>query len=218
MKAPYSAFAELLYELSYGSYSCPVFANRRAGKTALVMRLLELIHATNPSRPIVLFNFPEEVLDFLPRWISISSSFSDILNGSIVSRDDSLLSDDTHAKKSMTNDAVKNSQQLAISGHKDILMFYTVQTTALFNKDAFRFGQNILFFKRYDELSRMFEREELAVYIDAIMSVFDSYIQKGYKPKELSYVISPFYSGIFTNSLPTFWSENLSKAFKNYEV
>ncbi len=218
MKAPYSAFAELLHELSYGSYSCPVFANRRAGKTALVMRLLELIHATNPSRPIILYNFPEEVLKFLPQWTDISSSFSDIDNGSIVFRDDSLLSDDTHAKKATTKEAVENSKRLAISGHKDILMFYTVQTTALFNKDAFRFGQNILFFKRYDELSRMFEREELAVYIDAIMSVFDTYVQKGYNPKELSYVISPFYSGIFFNSLPSFWSEELSKAFKNYEV
>ncbi len=218
MKAKYSAFAELLHSLAHGSYSCPVFANRRAGKTALVMRLLEHIHAINPKRPIVLYNFPFRVRRYLPRWIIYVDSLDQVPVGAVLFRDDTVLSDDTHAKRSMSKEAVEYSRFLALMGQKKILSFFTVQTTALFNKDAFRFGQNILFFKYYDELSRIFEREELGVYIDSIMEIFHRYIRKGYNPRQLTYVVSPFYSGLFLNTLPSFWSEVLSEAFKYVEV
>jgi len=218
VKAKYSAFAELLHSLAYGSYSCPVFANRRAGKTALVMRLLEHIHAINPKRPIVLYNFPFRVRQYLPRWIRVVNSLNEVPLSSVLFRDDTLLSDDTHAKRSTTKEAVEGSRFLAVLGQKGICQFYTIQTTALFNKDAFRFGQNILFFKYYDELSRLFEREEMGSYIDAVMQIFNKYIRKGYNPKELTYVISPWYTGIFRNTLPSFWSEELSEAFKHLEV
>lgn len=208
----------LLYYISKNPCINCFFGNIRGGKTALMFRIVELVHELNPDLPVFLYGFPFSAKKYLPSWFHYLPSLGDLPCDCILIRDDTSLSDDTHAKRSTSKEAVEFSRFLALAGQKRVRLFVTIQNTAIINKDIFRFGRTNLFFKYYDVTSRVFERDEFTHLVIPIMELFDKLISEGYDDLKLCYVMSSVYEGFFQNSLPSFWSQDLSEAFKNQKV
>ncbi|KGK99375.1 hypothetical protein LI82_05060 [Methanococcoides methylutens] len=212
------SLSDFLHDLCYGYGSYLAFGSIRQGKTGLIMRMVDIIHEENPDRPVYFHKFPRTKMHLLPDWVEIVNNVDDVPKGAVLVKDDSGLNDDVNAKSSRSADAKQWARFLAVMGQRRITLLMTIQNTAIVSLDSFRFGYINMFFKRYDEVSRTFERSEFQAVINPVQKMFDRRVSKGFDSKRLSYVFSPHFHGWIENDLPSWWSQDLSEAFDEVKL
>lgn len=179
-----------------------ILGARGTGKSALGMRILENIHAQTQREVYALGFKPES----LPNWITTVSSLDAVPNGCFLLIDEGGLT--FSSRKSMSDKNTLLSELLFIARHKDVSALFITQNSATIEINVLRQADYLLL-KPSSLLQKEFERSKIQdMYKDV-----DDYFQKHKDTVGLTYIYADVYRGFMTNTLPSFWSEGVSKAF-----
>lgn len=180
-----------------------ILGARGQGKSALGMRLIENIHYWT-NRRCMAIGFEQKSL---PKWIQVAEEINDIPNGSVVLIDEGgiLFS----SRESMSSPNKLLSSLLLIARHKDISILFISQNSSNLELNAIR-QADFLLLKPSSLLQKDFERKKIKDIYTEIQEKFDEYKNQ----VGITYIYSDVYNGFVTNELPSFWSEEVSKAFK----
>ncbi|QLJ53254.1 MAG: hypothetical protein Sv326_1079 [Candidatus Fermentimicrarchaeum limneticum] len=180
-----------------------ILGARGSGKSALGMRILENVHAKS-GRAVCAMGFAE---DKLPGWVKAVRRIEEVKNGSFVLVDEGgvLFS----SRDSMSDANKLLSALLVVARHKDLSILFISQNSANLDVNAIRQADYLLL-KKSSLLQKDFERKRIRdIYEEAERSLGKD------AGAEATYVYSDELRGVVENGLPSFWSEGVSKSFKN---
>jgi hypothetical protein len=185
-----------------------IIGARGSGKSALGLRILENIHART-KRKICAMGFRGENL---PRWIRIVKNLDGIDNGSFVLVDEGGISFSSRDFMSSANKLLSNL--LLVARHKDLSILFISQNSANLEINAIRQADYLLL-RKSSLLQKDFERKRIQeIYGDA-----EKYFKEsGADVSKTTFVYSDEFRGIVENELPSFWSEEVGKAFKEFRM
>jgi len=179
-----------------------ILGARGTGKSALGMRLLENF-SSKTGKNIYAMGFDAASL---PRWINVVDSIDQIKNNSVILIDEGGI--EFSSRKAMTNANKLLSEILLIARHKDLNVIFITQNSANLEVNAIRQADYLLL-KPSSLLQKDFERKKIK---EVYESVDEEFAQlKG--TQGLLYIYSDAFRGFATNSLPSFWSESVSKGY-----
>lgn len=180
-----------------------ILGARGTGKSVIGMRILEDVK-TKVKRPCAAMGFDKEKL---PRWITAINDINEIENGSFVLIDEGGI---LFGSRNAMKDANKLlSELLLIARHKDLSILFITQNSANLEINAIRQADYLLL-KPSSLLQRDFERKKIKEMYDEVDKHFEKYKGK----QGLTYLYSDGFRGFVTNGLPSFWSTELSKSFR----
>lgn len=182
-----------------------ILGARGQGKSALGMRLLENMYSAT-ERQCVAMGFEEEKL---PDWIKVVEDIDEIPNDSFVLIDEGgiLFS----SRDSMSNANKMLSSLLLIARHKDISIIFISQNSSNLELNIIRQADYILL-KPSSLMQIDFERQKIKTMYKEVHDKFELY----HGIRGITYVYSDLFRGFISNDLPSFWNEDVSKAFKKH--
>ena len=173
---------------------------RGSGKSALGMRLLENVKAK--GRKVAAMGFKESSL---PKWIKPIKSIEEIENGSFVLIDEGGIEFSSRAAMSSANKLL--TELMLIARHKDVSILFITQNSANIEVNTLR-QVDYLLLKRPSLLQLDFERKKIRDIYAKAKEGFERHEGKG-----VFYVYAHNFIGFARASLPSFWSERLSKSY-----
>jgi len=185
-----------------------ILGGRGTGKSALGMRLLENWAAA--GRKVYALGFDASSL---PSYINVVQDVSKAANGSAVLVDEGGILFSSRDAMSKGNKLL--SELLFIARHKDLSLVFITQNSATLEVNTIRQADYLLL-KKPSLLQSSFERGKIKDIYAQAAKRFSQLEQKVGKP--LTYVYSDAFHGFASAPLPTFWSEEASKAFRNKTV
>lgn len=202
---------------SAATYSAIVIGPGGSGKTSFVWSMLDNIL---PDEPIMLYGYPEDVLDYVPPRIrSRALTFSEwsevaMLEGSIV-YDDSLLS--TGARSYNSKSSKDAQANMSIARHHGWRVWWTVQNTSLLDKLAWQSLDTIMFHKLMSPSTIWTEREELIeCQLLANESISEVVDRTGADPRSLIYCST--FDEVLQVPLVSWWGDAVSKPYRRCYV
>lgn len=200
----YSSFEELIN--THGKIGI-ILGARGTGKSALGMRLIENIRLKTNSKIFSLGFNPRS----LPKWIKPITSIEKLENDSFLIVDESGITFSSRSSMSSANKLL--SSLLLISRHKNISIIFITQNSANLEVNTLRQADYLLL-RRSSLLQLDFERKTIKdIYKNA-----SDYFNNFKEDRGLTYIYSDVYRGFVSNSLPSFWTESLSKSFSGIEL
>lgn len=193
-----------LSKLKNSSLIMLVIGKRGSGKTSLGMKLLEMFH---DKRSCYIMGY-EKVK--LPSWIKTFKELEEVKNNSVVLIDEGALS--FSARDAMAASNKHLSKLMAIARHKNLTLILITQNSAMIELNVLRLADTLLL-KEPSLLQSKFERKALKDIYDRI----DPHFKKVAKKEEYAYVWDDDFEGMLHYSLPGFWSEGISKTYKDYK-
>ena len=183
-----------------------ITGRRGSGKSALGYRLLEIFRYT--LNPYVL-GIPIQAQKLLPDWIGIASNLNEIPPFSGVVLDEAYLR--YHSRDSLSTQDKEMSKLVNLSRQRNLTIIFITPETSQLDKNMIS-QANVIIFKEPAMLQIKFDRKELNKITEQAKMAFNNL--SGDKRK-WSYVYSEDtdFMGLVENSLPTFWSTELSHAF-----
>ena len=181
-----------------------ILGARGTGKSAIGMRLLENIKAKTGKKTYALGFKPES----LPGWIKSISDVSEIENNSIILIDEGGI--EFSSRSSMSNANKLLSQLLLIARHKDLSVLFITQNSSNLEINAIR-QADFLILKPSSLLQKDFERKKIKTIYENVEQDFENLKED----VGLTYVYAHEYQGFVSNTLPTFWSDKVSKGYAN---
>lgn len=172
-----------------------ILGARGTGKTALGFRVMENIKADFPERRACTLGFPEE----LPNWIEKYEEIEETPQNAVV-----LVSE--AGMYGHTNLFLKSVTQ---ARHAQQTLLFDLQNSADLSKKVFR-QLDVLLCKKPSMMQADTERTCLMEFIREIYKKF----LKLKEHKRYVWVVSEDYTGMLTTELPSFWSTNISCAFR----
>jgi hypothetical protein len=185
------------------SFIALILGARGSGKTALGMKLLENA-AANGAKKCCAMGFDASEL---PSWIKPIVKSDEIENDSFVLVDEGgiLFS----SRESMKDKNKLLSDLIFIARHKNLSIFFITQNSSTIEVNVLR-QADVLFLKPSSLLQLDFERKKIRDIYASVIGSFEKYS----KTKGLTYVYGTDFSGFIANPLPTFWSQRVSKSFR----
>ena len=202
IKGNFEKFTEKLYENK--STIGLILGARGTGKSAIGMRFLENFK-TKTDKNVYALGFKRSAL---PKWITLIGSIDQIENNSILLIDEGGI--EFSSRKSMSDANTFLSEILLIARHKDLSVLFITQNSANLEVNVIR-QADYLIMKPSSLLQKDFERKRIKTIYEKAEEDFDEL--KG--TEGLTYIYADNYQGFATNSLPTFWSEKVSKGYAN---
>ena len=181
-----------------------ILGARGTGKSAIGMRMLENFKAKTKKR-IYALGFKEESL---PSWINVINSIEEIQNNSVILIDEGGI--EFSSRKSMSDANKFLSELLLIARHKDLSVIFITQNSSNLEINAIR-QADYLVMKPSSLLQKDFERKKIKEIYSSVQEDFDELGDD----KGLTYLYGNNYLGFVSNSLPSFWSEKVSKGYRN---
>ena len=184
----------------------------RSGKTASLFYWADLIYH-NSDRAVYVLHSDSSVL---PDYFDVVSDIGEIKNHSVVVFDDLAL-----FYSSLNNVRSEKRKQLirflVLSGQKDIILLGSVQNLSLLDVGFLRVSGVNFHLKYMSSMSLSFERDEVKDFLFPMYSLYNLYYSQN-PTKALT--VAFFYDGslAYLNPLPSFWSDDLSRLWKNFEV
>ena len=178
-----------------------VFGKRGSGKSALGFRLLENIHHKTGRKCFVLGVSQEN----MPEWISPIENIEDAPQGSALLVDEGAISFGSRDSMSKTNKGLAGI--LAIARHKNLTVLFITQNTGMIDKNVLKLS-DMLLVKQGSLLQLEMERPEIKKFYEKADSAFKKL--EGDK-RGFVYLIDSDFEGAVSHSLPSFWTESLSK-------
>lgn len=179
-----------------------ILGARGTGKTAFGIRLLENIHARY-RRPCVALGFEESAL---PYFITPVATPKDIPNNSLVLIDEGGIL--FNSRRSMSNANKLLSQLLLIARHKDLSILFISQNSSNLEVNILR-QADFLVLKPSSLMQKDFERKMIQKIYSSIATEFKTLSEA----RGATYIYADTFRGFVSNTLPSFWSEGLSKGF-----
>src|SRR3989344_118839 len=213
INAQYSPFTEIkLMQGNYPDFEDKLLTNkstigiilgaRGTGKSAIGMRLLENI-AVKTEKKLYALGFKAESL---PSWIKVVSSIEEIENNSALLIDEGGI--EFSSRESMSNANKLLSEILLIARHKDLSVMFITQNSSNLEINAIRQADYLLL-KPSSLLQKDFERKKIKEMYEEVQKEFDELKDT----TGLTYIYADSYRGFISNSLPSFWSEGVSKGY-----
>lgn len=185
------------------------FGHRRMGKSALSWYLAETLHTK--GRDVVGFDFSLHTRKLLPTWVKHVSNLEALskLRGAVVVVDEGAFK--ANARRHESDENIMWGKMVAISGQKEHLVLFICQHSRQLDVNLVGDADWVLM-KRPSLLHIRFARPEIRPELEQAREKFDQ--AKGDK-RAWSFVVDYHEgkTGFLKNKLPTFWSEELSKAF-----
>lgn len=182
-----------------------ILGARGTGKSALGMRILENVKAKT-GRNIYALGFKPTTL---PRWITVVNSVSSIENNSFVLVDEGGI--EFSSRNSMSDANTLLSELLLIARHKDLSILFITQNSANLEVNVIRQADYLLL-KPSSLLQKDFERKKIKeIYSSAESDFLSLAAHRG-----LTYIYADTYRGFVTNTLPSFWNEQVSKGYAQH--
>jgi hypothetical protein len=179
-----------------------ILGARGTGKSAIGIRLLENF-AVKTNKKIYALGFKEETL---PEWIKVIYNIEEIENDSVLLIDEGGI--EFSSRKTMSGANKLLSEILLISRHKDLSVLFITQNSSNLEINAIRQADYLLL-KPSSLLQKDFERKKIKTIYDHAQEMFDQLKEK----TGLTYIYAANYQGFVSNSLPSFWSEGISKGY-----
>jgi len=185
-----------------------IIGARGSGKSALGLRILENVYAKTKRR-VCAMGFKE---GSLPRWMKVVKNIDEIKDGSFVLVDEGGVVFSSRDSMSGANKLL--SRLLLIARHKDLSILFISQNSANLEVNAIRQADYLLL-RKSSLLQKDFERKKIReIYEEAERYFREAGVDAG----KATYVYSDEFRGIVENGLPSFWSEEVSKSFKELKV
>jgi len=180
-----------------------ILGARGTGKSAIGMKLLENIKAKT-NRKVCAMGFKKATM---PDWIKVVSNIEDIPIDSVVLIDEAGI--EFSSRESMSNANKLLSSLLLIARHKDLTILFISQNSSNLEINIIR-QADFLILKPSSLLQKDFERGK----IKEIYSEAQSKFKQHKDVVGLTYIYSTEFRGFVTNSLPSFWNKDVSKAYR----
>jgi hypothetical protein len=177
-----------------------VFGKRGSGKSSLGFRLLENIYGKT-KRYCFALGIEKKLL---PKWINPIDDVEIAPNGSVILVDEGAIAFSSRDSMKFKNKEL--GKLLAIARHKDLTIIFVTQNTGLIDRNVLKLADT-LFIKEGSLLQLEMERTEIKKFYEKSKKQLDKFKDK----KKYSYVIDSDFEGLVEHSLPSFWSESLSK-------
>ena len=181
-----------------------ILGSRGSGKSALGMRILENVVAKT-GRHAYCMGFRREDL---PGWIGPVESLDEVKNNSFLLVDEGGIKFSSRSAMSSANKLL--SELLLISRHKDLNVLFITQNSSNIEVNAIR-QSDYLLLKTPSLLQLDFERKAIRDIYGRVKEGF----RKHQTERGLAYIYSDSCAGFASNRLPSFWSESVSKSFKD---
>ncbi len=180
-----------------------ILGSRGSGKTAIGMKILQNF-ASKTDRTVYAIGFEKETL---PKWINVAEDIKKINENSFVLIDEAGI--EFSSRNSMKNANKVLSQIILISRHKNHSILFISQNSSNIEINTIR-QSDYLILKKPSLLQLDFERNKIKeIYLET-KEKFKKYENE----LGLSYIYSDWYSGFISNSLPSFWMEEISKSYR----
>ncbi len=181
------------------------------GKSALAWYLAEIAH--NQGRPVYVLGMPRRTQKYAPKWAKHVKDFRKIPKGAFVLVDEAALRFSSRRSQSENNVALGGLNALA--RQRDQLIIFVAHTSRMLEIEAV-LDCKLLIYRKPSMAHIMFERRELAPWTQEARTAITS--QKN--PIKWAYVIDleDGRKGLLKCQLPSFWSEDLSKAWAALDV
>lgn len=180
-----------------------ILGARGSGKSAVGMKLLENFR-TNTNKNIYAMGFRKEDL---PSWIKVVEGIENIENNSVILVDEGGIM--FSSRKSMSDANKVLSDLLLIARHKNLTILFITQNSSNLEINALR-QADFLIMKPSSLLQKDFERQKIKEIYENISEEFENLKET----VGVMYIHSDKFQGFATNTLPSFWNANVSKAFK----
>jgi hypothetical protein len=180
-----------------------VLGARGSGKTAFGIKFLENFHVRNKKKCFAMgFNENE-----LPFWIRGVKEVGEIENDSFVLIDEGGVL--FNSRSTMSNANKLLSQLMLIARHKNISILFISQNSSNLEINILR-QADFLVLKPSSLLQKDFERKIVQKIYESAREDFDKFSDS----LGIAYIYAGEFRGFVSNPLPSFWKENLGKAFK----
>jgi hypothetical protein len=180
-----------------------VLGARGTGKSAIGMKLVENLKITSKKNLYALGFQP----DSLPDWITVVKDINQIKTNSFVLIDEGGI--EFSSRKSMSKGNTLLSDILMIARHKDLSVLFITQNSSNLEINVIR-QSDYLLLKPSSLMQKDFERAK----IQNIYKEVDKEFKELKDKQGITYVYSNGYRGFITNSLPSFWTEKVSKSYR----
>jgi hypothetical protein len=183
-----------------------IIGNRGSGKSALSYKILEYLRWQGKMYVVGL---PEKAGKILPDWIGSIPALEDAPSQAIILIDESYLS--LHARSSSSQHSREISNLINLSRQRGQTLIFVSQEARQIDMNVAS-SANMVVIKNPGILQMDFERVQFRKLLAEATRMFAS-IDKD--KNKWSYVYAPEanFAGMMENSLPTFWTPSLSKAY-----
>lgn len=183
-----------------------ILGRRGSGKSALGYRLLEIFRYGLTTYVLAV---PAEAQRILPDWVGIAQRLEDIPLKSIVLVDEAYLR--YHSRESLKGASREMSRVVNLSRQRNQTLIFVTPEARQLDKNIAS-SANVVVFKDLGMLQIEFDRPEIA---KIAAQAREAFLGITGDRRRWSYVYSPDanFMGLLENSLPSFWSTRLSRAF-----
>lgn len=199
-----------------------IMGDRRGGKSALGFAIAEHFHLKRGLPAAACYpNASRKLRRLLPKWIKIVTNVKDLPHTCICIIDEAALV--AHARRGQTTEALDMEDLVALSEQKgQLIILISHHARKLDINDVH--GSNIVIWKQPTLADTIWERNELQMFVLRAWEFFQRLYPVGWNPTkpipkrvlQANFAMNlrrmEFYS--FKNGLPSFWSDQLSAAFK----
>ncbi len=181
-----------------------ILGRRGVGKTAMGVRLLENIKS-NVDKDMYALGFKKGTL---PKWIKQIDNIDEVQDYSFLLVDENGIN--FNSRKSMSKMNRVFSEMLFISRHKNLSIILVAQCSSNIDVNGLRQADYIIL-KPSSLMQIPFERRYIANLYELQKNNFNKYKDD----KGLAFIYSDELIGFVSNTLPSFWSDAISKAYKS---
>jgi len=191
-----------------------ILGHRGSGKSVLAYSILEHLYLNIPDKTLLVYNPPKP--DIFPKFIKPIYDM-DFPENSAILIDEAYIELSSRSSMNKKNKTIDMLNGLA--RQKDLLIIYITQDSTRVDINIIR-SADILMVKRLSKRQVDFERKEIRKWLSNIklaLDAVDDYKKAVYIDCDTEQYQ---YSGVITNciTLPSFWSEELSKSWKNIHI
>ena len=200
LKGSAKKFEEWLYSKS--SLIGIILGARGTGKSAIGMFLLENFKARSQKK-IYALGFKQSAV---PKWIRVIKSIEQIENNAVLLIDEGGIEFSSRSSMSDANKLL--SEILLIARHKDLSVIFISQNSANLEVNAIR-QTDFLLLKPSSLLQKDFERKKIKTIYEDVHEEYENLKHI----VGITYIYSDKFRGFATNTLPSFWSDKVSKGY-----
>lgn len=184
-----------------------ITGKRGSGKSALGYWLLEYL-SDEYNLVASVFGLPDEKKHLLPDSILHLDNLDNLPEESVILFDEAHLKFYSRRFKDDSNEVM--DQLITISRQKSQILIFATHESRKLDKNVVS-SVDAVILKEPGLFQREFERRELRNITDKALNAFESYDKKD--RERYAYVYSSEFIGMLENRVPSFWSEELSRAF-----
>ena len=184
-----------------------IVGRRGSGKSALGYKILEYLFWKGQ---IYVVGLPQKARRLLPEWIGVVPSLEDVPPKSIVLIDESY--NLFHSRASASERARILSNLINLSRQREQTLIFVAQEGRQIDKNIVS-SADIIIFKSPGILQPEFERRELRRIAEEAKRMFAAISNRDRNKWAYVYAPGSDFMGMVENSLPSFWSSGISKAY-----